>query len=463
MRHESILDAIGNTPLVRLNRLTEGLECKLYAKLEMIGPGGSVKDRIGLSMIRGAEERGELKPGGTIIECTSGNTGMGLAIVACLKGYRAVFTINDKQSSEKIDMLKAMGAEVIVCPTAVEPSDSRHYVQVARKLHEEIPNSFLANQYDNPDNALAHYQTTGPEIWRDTEGKVTHFICGMGTCGTISGTGKYLKEQNPAVKVIGVDPKGSLFYDFFHRGTTTQAHVYRVEGIGEDFFPGVLDWGVIDDVVQVEDRQCFLTARKLAREEGVLAGGSAGGAVFAALQVARDLGPDDVVVVLLPDGGTRYLRKIYSDEWMRDNQFIEAQIGITCEDILQGKELKELVFAAPQHAALWALERMRSLDVSQMPAIEGGEVVGTVYADDLVELVVDGKDLGGLIVHEVMKPPLPVVGRHASLEEIVAFIPSQHEAVLVSGVDGSFDIITKHDLVRTVGDYAIAGRDVRHR
>src|SRR3989440_9493151 len=309
MKCKNILEAIGQTPLVRLNRLTKDLQCEVYVKLDYMNPGGSVKDRIGITMIDEAERKGLLKPGGTIIEGTSGNTGMGLALVCVVRGYKMVFTITDKQSKEKIDLLKALGAEVIVCPTAVEPEDPRSYYSVAKKLAREIPNSYYPNQYDNPSNPEAHYRTTGPEIWEDSEGQITHFVCGMGTGGTVSGVGKYLTEKNPHVKIIGVDPYGSLYYDFVKTGQTSKAKTYVVEGIGEDFFPTTMNLKILDDVIQVSDEECFVVARRLAKLEGLFTGGSRGGCISGALLLSKDLGPQCVVGPLSPGPGTRYLRK----------------------------------------------------------------------------------------------------------------------------------------------------------
>ncbi len=323
MRYESALEAIGRTPLIRLNRMARGLKPAVYVKAEYFNPGGSVKDRIGVAMIEDAERRGLLKPGGVIIEGTSGNTGIGLALAAALKGYRIVFTITDKQSREKINLLKALGAEVVVCPTAVEPEDPRSYYSAASELARTIPNAYYPNQYANPENPRAHYLATGPEIWEDSGGRVTHFVAGMGTGGTISGVGKFLKEKNPRVKIVGADPIGSLYHEKWKHGRVGKAHPYAIEGIGEDMFPKTMDLGVLDEVIQTPDKEAFQTTRELARSEGLFAGGSSGAAVWAGLKLARGLGAGDFVVILLPDTGMRYLSKIYNDDWMRENGYAE--------------------------------------------------------------------------------------------------------------------------------------------
>jgi cystathionine beta-synthase len=324
MRYNNILEAIGRTPLVKLNRVVGECKAPVYAKCDYLNPGGSVKDRLGIAMIEDAEGRGLLKPGGTIVEDTSGNTGIGLALVAAVRGYRAVVTITDKQSKEKVDALKALGTEVVTCPATVAPEDPRSLYSMAEKLTREIPNAYHPNQYQNPVNPDIHYRTTGPEIWEDSEGRVTHFVCGMGTGGTITGIARYLKEKNPEVRIIGVDPVGSLLHEFFHRGTVGKAGAYQVEGIGEDIFPATLDFSVIDDVLQVSDKESFLWARRLARMEGILAGGSAGSALAATMQVVPSLSEMDFLVVLIPDTGNRYLSKLYDDEWMKENQYLES-------------------------------------------------------------------------------------------------------------------------------------------
>src|SRR5437867_6653878 len=317
----TILDTIGNTPLVRLNRVSEGVEAEILAKLENLNPGGSVKDRIGVAMLQDAEKKGLLKPGGTIIEPTSGNTGTGLAIVACVKGYKMIFTMPDKMSEEKRSLLQAYGAKVVVTPTNVPPDSPEHYIKVAERLARETPNSYMPNQYVNTANPMAHYQTTGPEIWRQTGGKLDIFVCGMGTGGTISGTGRFLKEKKKTIRVVGVDPEGSIFYSRYH-GTKEEPHQYRVEGIGEDFMPKTMDMKVVDDVITVSDQDAFKLTRRLAREEGILVGGSGGAAVFAALKVAEDMSKEQTVVTLLADSGRNYLSKIFSDQWMKEQGFL---------------------------------------------------------------------------------------------------------------------------------------------
>lgn len=327
MIHNSILDAIGNTPLVKLNKITKDLPLTIAAKVEYLNPGQSIKDRIAIKMVEDAEEEGLIKPGGTIIEGTSGNTGMGLALAAAVKGYKCIFTTTDKQSREKVDLLRALGARVEVCPTNVEPDDPRSYYSVAKRLSEEIPNSFYPNQYDNLSNTKAHYETTGPEIWEQTEGKITHYVAGMGTGGTISGAAKYLKEQNPDIKVIGVDSVGSVYKSYFETGVFDKNEIkpYLTEGIGEDLIPENVDFDLIDDVVQVNDKNALVTTRQLAKQEGLFVGGSCGAAVYGAMEYARkhSLGEDALMVVILPDSGTRYISKIYNDEWMRKHKFID--------------------------------------------------------------------------------------------------------------------------------------------
>ena len=319
--HDTILDLVGNTPLVRLNKVTNGLRATIFAKLENLNPGGSVKDRIGITMLDAAEERGRVMPGSTIIEPTSGNTGVGLAMVAAVRGYKMIFVMPDKMSEEKRSLLRAYGAKVVVAPTNVSPESSEHYTKVAEKLARETPNSFMPNQYENEANPEAHYETTGPEIWRQTEGKVDMFVCGMGTGGTITGTGRYLKERKRTLKIVGADPEGSIFYSRFHR-QKEEPHPYKVEGIGEDFMPGTMDLSILDDVVQVSDKDSFAMARRLAREEGILVGGSGGTAVHAAIQVAQKLDKHKLIVTLLPDSGRNYLSKLHSDHWMKEQGFL---------------------------------------------------------------------------------------------------------------------------------------------
>jgi cystathionine beta-synthase len=454
MRCNNILEAVGHTPLVRLNRLARDRKASVWVKADYLNPGGSVKDRIGITMVDEAERRGWLKPGGTIIEATSGNTGMGLALVAAVRGYKAVFTINDKQSKEKVDLLKAMGAEVIVCPTAVEPEDPRSYYSVAKKLAGEISNSYYPDQYANPMNPEAHLRITAPEIWEDSEGRITHFVCGMGTGGTINGVGHFLKEKNPGVKIIGVDPVGSLYYEYFKTRKTGKAQTYVVEGIGEDFLPKTMDFSVLDDVIQVSDDECFLWTRRLAKEEGIFTGGSGGGCVFAALQAARELGSDGFVVAFLPDNGMRYLSKIYNDEWMRDHNYAESQVALTVDDVIRAKSVfgrhPELIVARPYQTVFHALHTMQTHDVSQLPVFEESALIGTIYEDQILEMALQGKDLRKLVIREAMSPPLPVVPHDATVDKLTYLLSHKGPAVFVDMGNGRMEILTKYDLMSTI-------------
>jgi cystathionine beta-synthase len=454
MKCNNILDAIGRTPLVRLNRINQGLKAQIYVKADYINPGGSVKDRIGITMIDEAEKKGLLKPGGTIIEGTSGNTGMGLALVAAVRGYKMVFTITDKQSKEKIDLLKALGAEVIVCPTAVEPDDPRSYYSVAKKLAREMPNSFYPNQYDNPMNPEAHYLTTGPEIWEDSEGKITHFICGVGTGGTITGVGKYLKEKNPKIQIIAVDPIGSLYYEKKKHGTVGKAGTYVVEGIGEDFFPTTMNLDILDDIVQVNDEECFVVARRLVKMEGLFTGGSGGGCISATLKIAKDLGPEAFVVAFLPDTGMRYLSKVYNDEWMRERGYADTVVKITAAEVVNAKhkagKTRELIIARPYQTVFHALKTMQEQDISQVPVFEENLSIGTIYEDQILHLALQGKDLRKLVVREVMSKPMPQVPRTAPVERVTHILSNENPAVFVEMGDSRFEILTKYDLMSTV-------------
>jgi cystathionine beta-synthase len=454
MKCNNILEAVGHTPLIRLNRISQGLKAQIYVKADYLNPGGSVKDRIGIRMIDEAEKKGLLKPGGTIIEGTSGNTGMGLALVAAVRGYKCVFTTTDKQSKEKVDLLKGLGAEVIVCPTAVEPEDPRSYYSVAKKLAREIPNSYYPNQYDNPMNPEAHYETTGPEIWEDSGGKITHFVCGMGTGGTISGVGKYLKEKNPGVKIVGVDPFGSLYYDFVKTGKTIKAKTYVVEGIGEDFFPTTMNLKILDDIIQVGDEECFVVARRLAKMEGLFTGGSGGGCISGALRLAKDLGPRDFVVAFLPDTGMRYLSKVYNDEWMRERGYVDSTVAITAAEVVNAKhkagKVRELVVARPYQTVFHALKTMQEQDISQIPVFEENLPIGTIYEDQILTLALQGKDLRKLVVREVMSKPLPRIPSTSPVERVTYILSHENPAVFVEMGDSRFEILTKYDLMSTV-------------
>ena len=454
MRYNNIIEAIGNTPLVRLNKITRGCKGEYWAKCDYLNPGGSVKDRIGIAMIDDAERRGLLKPGGTIIEGTSGNTGMGLALVAVMRGYKCIFTMADKQSQEKRDLLKALGAEVIVCPTAVEHEDPRSYHSVAEKLAHDIPNAYHPDQYSNAANPEIHFRTTGPEIWDDSEGRITHFVCAVGTGGTITGVGRYLKSKNPGIQIIGADPAGSVLTEFFHSGKLGKGEPYKVEGIGQDYLPVTLDFSVLDDMIQVSDKDSFLWARRLARSEGIFAGGSVGTAIGAALAIGPKLHDTDFVVVLIPDTGARYLSKVYNNDWMKENRYLESSLPLTAGEIVHAKNAdgtgRDLIAVAPSDTVSHALGDMQSNDFSQLPVLEDGRPVGAIYEDAILNLALEGKDLKKLVVREAMSESFPVVSGASPVDQIMSCITRDCPAVFVDLENGSYEILTKYDLLHAI-------------
>ncbi|MFU8804282.1 MAG: pyridoxal-phosphate dependent enzyme [Bradymonadaceae bacterium] len=381
---ENVLEVIGNTPLVRCHSLAKHVKAKIYLKLEYLNPGSSVKDRPALQIIEDAEVSGELKPGGTIVEATSGNTGMGLAMTAAIKGYKCIFVMPDKMSEEKIYALRAFGARVVVCPTAVEPDDPRSYYSVSARLAEETPGGFLANQYHNPSNPRAHYLKTGPEIWEQCDGEIDVFVSTMGTGGTISGTARYLKEQKPDIKIVGIDPVGSVYYDYFKTGKMTEANSYLVEGFGEDILPSTMHFDYVDEVVRVSDRECFLATRRLVREEGIFAGGSAGGAVAGAIKYAERIDREVNIVVILPDSASRYLSKIFDDDWMRENGFLDEDwSGSTVSDLLSRKP-RELYTAKLGDTVSEVVHQMKTHGISQLPVLDNERVVGIINETDVL-------------------------------------------------------------------------------
>ena len=449
---KTVLDVIGDTPLVKLNRVTVGVPCTVLAKLEFLNPGGSVKDRIGLAMIEAAERDGRLKPGGTIVEATSGNTGAGLALTAAIKGYKCIFVMPDKMSQEKVRLLRAFGARVVVTPTAVEPNDPRSYYSVSKRIVAETPNSILANQYHNPMNPEAHYRTTGPEIWQQTAGRVKAFVAGMGTGGTISGTARYLKEQNPDVKIIGVDPVGSLLYDTWRLGRVPDEpflKTYKIEGIGEDFLPSTMDLSLIDEVVQAGDKESFVMTRRLVREEGLFAGGSCGSAVCGLLKssIVRALDPDDLVVVIFPDSGTRYLSKVFDDEWMREYGFLESAWGETSvADILKTKVRRPLIAASPSDRMREIIERMKLHDISQMPVIGEGKLIGMISESTLLsQMAMPGASPEESIAPIVTRQ-VTTVTPDTRAEALMNLFGAGQAAVVVDN-DQVVGIVTKIDLI----------------
>ncbi len=453
MIYNNIVETIGNTPLVRLNHVAAHIKGTVLVKVEYFNPGNSVKDRIALSMIEDAERKGQLRPGGTIIEGTSGNTGMGLALVAAVKGYRCVFTMAEKQSQEKIDILRAVGAEVIVCPTNVEPEDPRSYYSVARRLSTEIPNSVYLNQYDNMSNTAAHVAVTGPEIWEQSKGAITHFVAGMGTCGTISGVSSYLKEQNPAVQTIGIDTYGSVFKRLHETGEVDQNEIYPylTEGIGEDILPANCNMEVIDHIIKVADRDSAMMTRKLARLEGLFIGWSCGAAVHGALEYARDhLGKDDMMIIILPDHGTRYLGKVYNDNWMKSHDFLDEGSMVTAAQILAEKSPTTLITLHGKQKLSEAVALMRQHHVSQIPVMTDGEITGSLNETRVLGALLEDPSLKDAQVTQLMSDPLPFVLGSTRLDVITKLINKDNPAVLVKLDDGSLDIISNYDLIQTL-------------
>jgi len=450
--YDDVMEMVGWTPLVRLHSVADEARTPVFGKCEFMNPGGSVKDRIGLAMIEAAEEEGRLRPGGTIVEATSGNTGLALAMAAGRKGYRCVFTMPDKMSYEKVKLLRAFGAEVVITPTAVPPDDPEHYLQKAKAIAGETPGAILADQFYNQANPEAHYRTTGPEIWEQTEGRVTHFVAGAGTGGTISGVGKYLKEENPEVRIVGVDPQGSIVAHYFHTGEMTEGHPYKVEGIGGDKIADTLWLDVVDDFVTVSDREAFLMARRITREEGLFVGGSAGMLVHAAVELARELDdPDARVVTVLCDWGEHYLSKVFDDEWMRSNDFLPRKRQ-RAHHLLEAKGpgVPGLLVVEPHAPVRKALSLITSHDVSQLPVVLDGECVGSVAEGELMARVIDDPQRLDEAVERYMDAPFPVVDSHVDAEEISHLLSRKNPAVVVRNEGDLAGILTRYDLVRNL-------------
>lgn len=451
MWYQNILQAIGNTPMVQLHRVTKEVPATVLAKVETFNPGHSTKDRMALRMIEDAEKAGKLKPGYTIIEGTSGNTGMGLAMAAIVKGYKCIFTTTDKQSKEKVDALRALGAEVIVCPTNVDPEDPRSYYSVSSRLERETPNSWKANQYDNLSNRQAHYESTGPEIWAQTEGKITHLVVGVGTGGTISGIARYLKEQNPNIKVWGIDTYGSVFKKYKETGIFDKNEIYPyiTEGIGEDFLPQNVDFSLIDHFEKVTDKDAAIYTRKIAREEGIFAGNSAGSAIAGLVQMKDRLTPEDVVVVVFHDHGTRYLAKMFNDDWMRDRGFLEPEVKRAIDCISHRLHLPMVTVEASQTVGE-AIHKMMHFNISQMPVKSGAAFVGSITDQNLLARLIDEPELRGKAVSEVMQAPFAFVDKNLPLPQLAKQVDKKMGAVLVQLEGDTVQIITSHDIIQAL-------------
>lgn len=447
----NILETIGNTPLVKINKITADLPCLVLAKVETFNPGHSIKDRMAVKMLEDAEKNGRITEGGTIIECTSGNTGMGLALAAAVKGYRCIFTTSDKQSKEKIDLLRAHGAEVIVCPTNVEPEDPRSYYSIAERLSKEIPNSCWMNQYDNLSNRQAHYESTGPEIWRQTEGKITHLIVGVGTGGTVSGTAQYLKEQNPNVKIWGIDTYGSVFKKYKETGIfdVNEIYPYITEGIGEDILPKNVDFSLIDGFEKVTDKDGAVMARRLAREEGILLGYSAGSAMAGLLQMREKFTKDDVVVVIFHDHGSRYVGKIFNDDWMRERNFLDDELKV--KDVISRKTNKIFHAVTPQNTVREAFDMMKKLDISQMPVMQGNDMVGSIAENAVLTYLLENPIRHAEHkIEDIMDAPFPIVNEELPVKQLNRYISKKIPAVMAKDKAGSYHILTKYDIIQAV-------------
>jgi len=448
---ENILGTIGNTPLVKLNKVVAGVDALVLAKVETFNPGNSVKDRMAVKMIQDAEADGRLQPGGTIIEGTSGNTGMGLALAAIVKGYKLICVISDKQSKEKMDILRAVGAKVVVCPTDVEPTDPRSYYSVSKRLATETPNSWYVNQYDNPSNAIAHYEQTGPEIWEQTQGKITHFVVGVGTGGTISGVAKYLKEKNPNIKIWGIDTYGSVFKKYHETGIFDENEIYSyiTEGIGEDILPKNVDFSLIDGFTKVTDKDAAVYTRKIALEEGIFVGNSAGAAVKGLLQLKDHFKPEDVVVVLFHDSGSRYVGKMFNDDWMRERGFLEEEIT-KAEDVIKDHLDKSLIIARTEELVSHAIERMRKYKISQIPVVDVNGFVGSVDESLLFQSYINDKNSAERPLREIMGAPYPIVAMGTPIEEVSKLFTRENAAVLIDLGNGKHHIITKYDIIGSI-------------